>query len=163
MKTIILAGGCFWGVEAYFKQLEGIKDTTVGYIDGMRENPSYEDVCSGSGHAEAVHLTYDPNDISLTSIMNHYLNIVDLTKINRQGPDIGRQYRSGIYNYDDEQKEAFMRVLDHHKKQLNKPIYIDLKPKATFYEAEDNHQDYLDKNPSGYCHVNLTSVRNVKE
>ena len=163
MKTIIIAGGCFWGVEAYFKQLDGIKDTTVGYIDGMSEQPTYEDVCSGSGHAEAVKLTYDPSDVSLTAIMRHYLNIVDLTKINRQGPDIGRQYRSGIYNYDVEQKEAFMRVLDQHKQDINQPIYIDLKPEAVFYEAEAYHQDYLDKNPSGYCHVNLASIHDVKE
>ncbi|MCK5761985.1 MAG: peptide-methionine (S)-S-oxide reductase MsrA, partial [Candidatus Izimaplasma sp.] len=102
MKTIVMAGGCFWGVEAYFKQLGGVTETCAGYINGEGQ-PTYEQVCNYSGHAEAVMITYNEEIVSLKKLLDHFFNIVDPTSINRQGNDIGIQYRTGIYNYPDEQ------------------------------------------------------------
>ena len=162
MKEIIVAGGCFWGVEAYFKLVEGVVDTSVGYIDGRKAHPSYEEVCHGSGHAEAVWIQYDENKVSLESLLAHYFNIVDPTLFNRQGPDIGVQYRSGIYNYDAEQKAVIDRYIESIRKNYKRPIIMDFKTQLPYYLAENYHQDYLDKNKNGYCHVNLSSVKNVK-
>ncbi len=161
-QSIILAGGCFWGVEAYFKLVDGVLDTTVGYIAGHTSNPSYEAVCSGSGHAEAVAIDYDEDTIDLKTLLEHFFNIVDPTLVNRQGPDIGVQYRTGIYNYTDTQKAIIDRYLDQLRATLKKTVYVELKTGEPFYEAESYHQDYLDKNKNGYCHVNLNSVKNVK-
>ncbi|MFH5880793.1 peptide-methionine (S)-S-oxide reductase MsrA [Liberiplasma polymorphum] len=162
MKEIVLAGGCFWGVEAYFKLVNGVVDTRVGYIDGKKENPTYEEVCSGSGHAEAVWVQYDENTTSIKKLLDHYFNIVDPTMFNRQGPDIGVQYRSGIYNYNEAQKEEIDAYIESIKSNYNRPIIIAFKTDLPFYLAETYHQDYLDKNKNGYCHVNLSSVKNVK-
>jgi methionine-S-sulfoxide reductase len=162
MREIVVAGGCFWGVEAYFKLVDGVKDTTVGYIDGKKENPSYENVCAASGHAEAVHIVYDETILPLDKLLDHYFNIVDPTLFNRQGPDIGVQYRSGIYNYTDKQKEVIDAVIERIKPRYKRKIIMDFKTGLPFYPAELYHQDYLDKNKNGYCHVNLGSVKNVK-
>ena len=161
MRTIDLAGGCFWGVEAYFKQLDGVVDTTSGYADGRLPNPTYEMVCNGSGHTEAVRITYDDSVISLDSLLKHYFNIINPTYVNRQGPDVGIQYRSGIYNFsaaDEAVINARIRVVEDAYKR---PIVVEVKPNVSFYEAEDYHQDYLDKNKNGYCHVNLASYKKV--
>ncbi len=162
METIVFAGGCFWGVEAYFKQIEGIVDITVGYIDGHKANPSYEDVCSGSGHAEAIKITYDSEKVALKTLLKHLFNIIDPTLFNRQGPDIGAQYRSGVYNYSDTQKRELDQFIEGVKDDYKKPLQLTFKTDLPFYEAEAYHQDYLDKNPSGYCHVNLDSVKKIK-
>ncbi len=162
METIVFAGGCFWGVEAYFKQINGIEDTLVGYIDGHKANPTYEEVCSGSGHAEAVKLTYDAQKVDLNTLLKHLFNIIDPTLYHRQGPDIGAQYRSGIYNYTQAQKAIIDGFIERVKKDYKKPLQLDFKTNLPFYEAEGYHQDYLDKNPSGYCHVNLNSVNKIK-
>ena len=163
MKTIVFAGGCFWGVEAYFKQIEGVKDTRVGYIAGHGENPTYEEVCEGSGHAEAVEIAYDEDALSLGTLLEHLFNIIDPTRINAQGPDVGVQYRSGVYNYTQKDRHVIDRFLKDKREEYDKPLQIELKSGLPFYEAEAYHQDYLEKNPSGYCHVNLASVKNVKE
>ncbi len=162
-KEIILAGGCFWGVEAYFKLIDGVKETSVGYIDGQKPNPTYEEVCSGSGHAEATRVVYDPDILPFETLLKHFFNIIDPTAINKQGNDIGMQYRTGIYNYDREQKKIIDAFVASVKGQYKKPLQLTFKTDLSFYEAESYHQDYLDKNPNGYCHVNLSSVSDVEE
>ena len=161
MKSIVLAGGCFWGVEAYFKQLEGVSDTEVGYINGPGET-SYKEVCNGSGHAEAVLIHYDENLISLKKILDHFFNIIDPTSINKQGNDVGIQYRTGIYNYLPEQLPFIQNYISVRQKEYTNPIRIEFATNEIFYQAEDYHQDYLEKNKHGYCHVDLTSYKNVK-
>lgn len=161
MREIILAGGCFWGVEAYFKLLTGIQDTDVGYADGAFKNPSYEQVCHGSGHTEAVKLTFDETVISFEKILDHYFNIVDPTLKNRQGPDIGVQYRSGFYNLEADLNDALEAYLEEKQKAYDKPFQIEIKHGVQYDSAEEYHQDYLDKNPSGYCHINLRSYKDV--
>ena len=162
MKKIVLAGGCFWGVEAYYKQIPGVLDTTVGYIDGKKPYPSYEEVCSGSGHAEAVEIVYDDKEIPLEKLIEHLFNIIDPTLMNRQGPDIGVQYRSGIYNYDLHDEKVIEDFLNQQASNYTKPLRVQTLKFSTFFPAETYHQDYLDKNKNGYCHVNLSSFKNVK-
>jgi len=161
MKSIIVAGGCFWGVEAYFKQIDGVVSTEVGYINGNGET-SYEEVCQGSGHAEAVLIRFNDDQLSLKKILDHLFNIIDPTAINKQGPDVGIQYRTGIYNYLDEQLPFIENYLSLRQKEFTRPLAIELKSNLTFYPAEEYHQNYLDKNKNGYCHVDLGSVKNVK-
>ncbi|AIO19032.1 Peptide methionine sulfoxide reductase MsrA/MsrB [Candidatus Izimaplasma bacterium HR1] len=161
MKSIILGGGCFWGVEAYFKQLEGVSTTEVGYINGNGET-SYKEVCAGSGHVEAVLLRYDEEVISIKKILDHFFNIIDPTSINKQGNDVGVQYRTGIYNYQPEQLPFIENYITVRQKEYQKPIRIETVTNLTFYPAEDNHQDYLGKNQNGYCHIDLNSHKNVK-
>jgi methionine-S-sulfoxide reductase len=161
MKSIVFAGGCFWGVEAYFKQLEGVQDTEVGYINGPGET-TYKEVCEGSGHTEAVLLHYDDQIISLKKLLDHLFNIIDPTSINKQGPDRGIQYRTGIYNYLPEQFPFIENYIAVRQKEYKKPIVLEMLDNLTFYPAEDYHQDYLDKNKFGYCHVDLGSYKNVK-
>jgi methionine-S-sulfoxide reductase len=161
MNEIILAGGCFWGVEAYFKQLPGIKDSDVGYADGPFKNPSYEQVCHRSGHVEAVKLWFDETEVSFEKLLDHYFNIVDPTLKNRQGPDIGVQYRSGFYNLTNELKTRLEAYLINKQKAYSKPFKIEIKDQVSYDSAEDYHQDYLDKNPNGYCHISLESIHNV--
>jgi methionine-S-sulfoxide reductase len=161
MKSIVFAGGCFWGVEAYFKQLDGVKDTEVGYIGGAGE-ATYEAVCAGSGHAEAVHIVYDEQTISLNKLLDHLFNIIDPTSINKQGNDRGIQYRTGIYNYTKEDEVFIKNYLGVRQKEYRKPLQLELMTGLTFFKGEDYHQDYLDKHPNGYCHVNLKSYKKVK-
>lgn len=161
MKSIVFAGGCFWGVEAYFKQLDGVKDTEVGYIGGTGE-ATYDAVCSGSGHAEAVHIVYDEDQISLNKLLDHLFNIIDPTSINKQGNDRGIQYRTGIYNFTKEDEIFIKNYLTVRQKEYRKPLQLELDTGLTFYRGEEYHQDYLDKHPSGYCHVNLSSYKKVK-
>ena len=156
MKSIVLAGGCFWGVEAYFQQLKGVTDTSVGYVDGNKKNPTYQEVCNGiATHTEACQVVYDENVISLTSILDHFFRIINPFSINRQGHDVGAQYRSGIYLdqlEDLETIESFMRT--YFKDDLKK-VQTKIKVNKDYDLAELYHQDYLKKNPGGYCHVNL--------
>lgn len=161
MKSIVFAGGCFWGVEAYFKQLEGVKDTKVGYIGGNGQ-PSYEAVCAGNGYAEAVHIVFDEEQISLNKLLDHLFNIIDPTSINKQGNDVGVQYRTGIYNFTKEDEIFIKNYLNVRQKKYRKPLQLELMTGLTFHRAEEYHQDYLDKHPRGYCHVNLSSYKKVK-
>jgi len=160
MKSIVFAGGCFWGVEAYFKQLEGVTDTEVGYINGPNK-VTYQEVCAGSGHTEAVLIKYDEQSISLKKLLDHLFNIIDPTSINKQGNDRGIQYRTGIYNYLPEQKAFITNYLNIRQKEYKKPLQLEVLNNLTFYPAEDYHQDYLEKNQNGYCHINLGSYTNV--
>ncbi|MBN2504114.1 MAG: peptide-methionine (S)-S-oxide reductase MsrA [Bacilli bacterium] len=155
MKKIILAGGCFWGVEAYYKRLAGIVNTVVGYTDGETENPSYEAVCHASGHAEAVYIEYAEEKISLDKVLEHFFRIIDPTQSNRQGNDIGVQYRSGIYVFDQTDYDQALSFIETLQANYSRPIQTKVKFAKPFYPAEDYHQDYLDKNPGGYCHVNM--------
>ncbi len=161
MKSIIFAGGCFWGVEAYFKQLEGVIDTKAGYVNGEGET-NYSLVCDGAGHAEAVYIEYDPERISLKKLLDHLFNIIDPTSINKQGNDVGIQYRSGIYNYHPDELNFIKSYINLRQSEYKKPIVIELQTNLPFYDAEEYHQDYLKKNKHGYCHVDLGSYKNVK-
>jgi methionine-S-sulfoxide reductase len=161
MKSIVFAGGCFWGVEAYFKQIKGVSDTEVGYINGNGET-SYEEVCRGSGHAEAVLVRYDEDIVSLKKLLDHLFNIIDPTSINKQGNDVGVQYRTGIYNYTPDQLPFIHNYLNIRAKEYHKPLQIELATDLTFFVAEDYHQDYLAKNKNGYCHIDLGSYKNVE-
>lgn len=158
-KSIVLAGGCFWGVEGYFRRLPGVLDTEVGYANGRTENPSYEEVCrNNTGHAEAVKILYDVNRISLEELLLHYLRIIDPYSLNRQGNDVGTQYRTGVYYEKDpsEIQRVFQKFLERERaKGVNRPFRVEVLPLENFYSAEEYHQDYLEKNPMGYCHVNL--------
>lgn len=155
-KEIFLAGGCFWGVQEYMTRINGVVDTKVGYANGNKSNPTYEEVCTGTtGHAETTYVKYDENIISLEEILNRFWIIIDPTMLNRQGGDIGNQYRTGIYYLDEIDLATINKSLEEQKPKYDKPIVTEIKPLKTFYEAEEYHQNYLKKNPGGYCHINL--------
>lgn len=154
--TIYLAGGCFWGVEAYLKKFPGVYDTEVGYANGTTENPTYEQVCyNNTGHAETVKVVYDTSQITTDQLLEGFFKVVDPTSFNQQGNDRGSQYRSGIYYVDEADKDAADKAVNTQKEMYKKEIATEVLPLDNFYPAEDYHQDYLDKNPSGYCHINL--------
>lgn len=158
MKEIYLAGGCFWGVDAYLSRLNGVIETEVGYANGTKENPSYEEVCIGiTGHTETTYIKYDANIISLEELLNKFWHIIDPTMLNRQGGDIGNQYRTGIYYTDPEDLKIIKKSLEEEKSKYNKPIVTEIMPLKSYYKAEEYHQDYLKKNPGGYCHIDLNS------
>jgi methionine-R-sulfoxide reductase/methionine-S-sulfoxide reductase len=153
MKTIYLAGGCFWGVQKYLSLIPGVKETTVGYANGEAKKPSYKDVCRGSGHAETVKAVYDEKVLPLTRLLDLYSEIIDPTSVNRQGGDAGIQYRTGIYYEDEIDRPIISGWLTLLGESLAKPAAIELKRLENFYPAEEYHQKYLDKVPGGYCHI----------
>ena len=154
LKEIYLAGGCFWGTEHYFKQIDGVVDTEVGYANGITENPTYKDVCTDkTGFAETVHVIYNPDKVSLKFLLEMYFKAIDPTSINQQGHDTGTQYRTGVYYTDSTDEATISRVFDEEQKHIQGKIAVENLPLKNFYTAEDYHQDYLDKNPDGYCHL----------
>ena len=156
-KTIYIAGGCFWGVEGYYKKLQGVLKTDVGYANGDKENPTYEEVKHHmASHAECLRLDYDDSIISLEKILEHFLRFVDPYSVDRQGEDSGHQYRSGVYYTNDLEKNVIKNYFDNN---LNSNYKIEILPLENFYLAEEYHQDYLDKNPNGYCHVNFNLIK----
>lgn len=160
MREVVLAGGCFWGVEAYFKLVPGIVSTRVGYANGHTENPTYKEVCTGStGHAEACKIVYDERVISLEGILRYFFRIIDPTLLNRQGNDRGTQYRTGIYYEDEEESILIDEYIEGISSKYPAPIVTEVLPLTSFYDAEEYHQDYLTKNPGGYCHIDLTTAR----
>lgn len=160
MKRIVLAGGCFWGVEAYYKRLKGVIKTNVGYANGNISNPTYELLINKvATHAEAVEIYYDEKVISLEKILEHLFRFIDPTSLNQQGGDIGIQYRTGVYYQTEEDKIIIQEFIDERQKQYHKLICVEVLKEDNFYLAEDYHQDYLDKNPYGYCHVNLNLIK----
>jgi len=159
MKKIIIAGGCFWGVEHYYKRLKGVINTEVGYTDGEKMNPAYEEVCADSGHVEAVYIEYNEEQISLEKICEHFFRIVDPTQWNRQGHDLGKQYRNGFFYFDEKDQSKIEKYLEKIKNRYHKPLQTFVLNARPFYNAETYHQDYLDKNPSGYCHVNMSLAK----
>ncbi|WP_394011264.1 peptide-methionine (S)-S-oxide reductase MsrA [Anaerococcus cruorum] len=154
IKEIYLAGGCFWGVEAYFKEIEGVVDTEVGYANGKTEQTTYEEV-PVTDHAETVHIKYDDEVISLEKLLEYLYYIIDPFSIDKQGNDRGRQYRTGIYSINVEDLEKAREFLDKKQVGEDKEIQVEVEELKNFIIAEDYHQDYLDKNPTGYCHINL--------
>lgn len=156
MKKIVFAGGCFWGIEAYFKRIDGVVATEVGYANGNVENPDYKMVCrGGTGFAEACMLEYDESRLSLEALLDAFWKVIDPTVVDRQGPDIGSQYRTGIYYLDAEDLDTILKSRDLEQKKYSEKIVTEIQPLRNFYEAEEYHQDYLDKNPGGYCHIKL--------
>lgn len=158
-KEIYLAGGCFWGTEKYLKQIKGVLKTEVGYANGNTLKPSYEDVCyNDTGHAETVKVVYNSNEINLTEILDFFYLSIDPISINRQGMDIGVQYRTGIYYVEKEDESSIKNSIEQLQKQYNEKIAIEVKPLENYWKAEEYHQDYLDKNPKGYCHINFKKI-----
>lgn len=157
MKTIYLAGGCFWGLQKFFDQFDGVISTEVGYANGpdgaAGRTPSYEDVCHNSGHAETVRIDYDENALSLPQLLNYYFMVIDPTSVNRQGNDRGIQYRTGIYYTEASQLREIRPVYEAEEKKAGQPLAVELAPIKNFYSAEEYHQKYLEKNPGGYCHI----------
>ncbi|MFL8970007.1 bifunctional peptide-methionine (S)-S-oxide reductase MsrA/peptide-methionine (R)-S-oxide reductase MsrB [Helcococcus kunzii] len=157
LKTIYLAGGCFWGIEAYMEKIYGVADAISGYANGNIENPSYEDVSyKNTGHAETVKIDYDPEKVSLENLLDYYLRVVDPTSLNKQGNDRGTQYRSGVYFVDENDKKIIENRLKEEQKKYDKNIVVEVEKLNNFYQAEEYHQDYLKKNPGGYCHIDLS-------
>lgn len=153
MKTIYLAGGCFWGVQKFFDQFEGVISTEAGYANGPEKAPSYEEVCRSSGHAETVKIVYDEARITLTKLLEYYFMVIDPLSVNKQGNDIGIQYRTGIYYTEDSQLPEIQSVYHAEEEKAGTKLAVELEPLANFFPAEDYHQDYLEKNPGGYCHI----------
>ena len=153
MQTIYLAGGCFWGVQKYFDQFDGVLATEVGYANGPEEAPSYRDVCNSSGHAETVKVDYDPEVISLTELLGYYFMVIDPLSVNKQGNDRGIQYRTGIYYTDESQLPEIKAVYKEQEEKAGAKLAVEMEPLKNFYTAEEYHQKYLDKNPGGYCHI----------
>lgn len=153
-EKAIFAGGCFWGVEHLLKTLPGVLETTVGYTGGNFENPSYEDVCQGNtGHAEAVEVSYDPSLIDFETLAKFFLEIHDPSQYHRQGPDVGEQYRSAIFYFDEKQKESAVK-LKRILESTGMRVTTEIAPANKFYPAEDYHQDYYDKTGRvPYCHI----------
>lgn len=159
LRDIWLAGGCFWGVEAYLARVPGVAEATVGYANGLTENPTYSEVSyKNSGHAEAVHIRYDPERISLDELLAQFFLIIDPTSVNRQGNDVGSQYRSGIYYQDEADLTVIQAVISREQKNYDKPIAVEVEPLVHYYLAEEYHQDYLEKNPGGYCHISFDTL-----
>jgi peptide methionine sulfoxide reductase msrA/msrB len=164
MREIFCAGGCFWGTQHYLKQINGVVNTEVGYANGNTSKPTYEQVYTDlTGHAECVLVEYDPDIISLKKLVELYFQSIDPTSLNKQGEDVGTRYRTGIYYTDDEDfpivKAVFDRVAATHKE----PLAVEIGPLEYFYSAEEYHQDYLDKNPEGYCHIPFELMKMARE
>ncbi|MDR2075404.1 MAG: peptide-methionine (R)-S-oxide reductase MsrB [Desulfovibrio sp.] len=162
LRDVYFAGGCFWGVEEYFSRIPGVVDVTAGYANGTTENPSYEQVCSGkTGHAEAVHIIYDPQMVSLKILAEQFFKIIDPVSVNRQGNDRGIQYRTGMYYVRSEDRAILESVMDKARKDYAGPLAVELLPLEQYFSAEEYHQDYLKKNPGGYCHISFDSLKDL--
>lgn len=157
MAEIYLAGGCFWGLEEYFSRIEGVEETTVGYANGQVESTNYQ-LIHQTDHAETVHLIYDEKRISLREILLYYFRVIDPLSVNKQGNDVGRQYRTGVYYTNQADKAVIEQVFAEQEKQLGQKIAVELEPLRHYVLAEDYHQDYLKKNPGGYCHINVNDA-----
>ena len=155
MKTIYLAGGCFWGLQKFMDQFDGIEETEVGYANGPadRAEPSYEDVCSDSGHAETVKVVFNEEKMPLANLLKRYFMVIDPLAVNRQGHDVGIQYRTGIYYTDEEMQPEISAYCSNVSSELGRPLAVEVMPLVNYYPAEEYHQKYLDKNPHGYCHI----------
>lgn len=156
MKSIILAGGCFWGVEEFMSRIDGVTETEVAYVNGRTKNPSYEEICNGNTYfAEACKVTYDENILSLEKLLQKFFSIINPTSLNKQGNDVGSQYRTGIYYEDPNDLKVIEKVILKEREKYEKKIVTEVKPLENYYKAETYHQKYLKKNPNGYCHIKL--------
>ena len=154
IKEIYLAGGCFWGTQHFLKQINGVVSTSVGYANGTVPNPTYNEVYTDkTGHVETVRVCYDSDVVSLEMILDLYFQTIDPTSLDQQGPDIGTRYRTGIYYTDADDVDVIENVTKRIALQYIQPIVVEIERLECFYLAEDYHQDYLDKNPGGYCHI----------
>lgn len=154
MKEIYLAGGCFWGTEHFLKQIAGVEATQVGYANGNIAHPTYQQVCTGTtGFAETVKVEYSPDIADLPFLIELYFKTIDPTSLNRQGNDQGSQYRTGIYYTDTTDLPVIREIVNRLAVNYTRPLEVEIEPLKNFYPAEDDHQDYLDKNPGGYCHI----------
>lgn len=166
-KDIFLAGGCFWGTEHYFKQIEGVINTEVGFANGQTAVPTYEEVYTDTtGHAETVRVEYDDTIVDLEFLLQMFFKAIDPTSLNKQGHDEGTRYRTGVYYTSEEDLPIIKKVFAEQQKELNQPIAVEVEPLDCFYPAEEYHQDYLDRNPDGYCHLPLelfAFARNAKK
>ena len=154
MKEIYFAGGCFWGTEHYFKQVRGVVATEVGYANGDTTAPTYEEVYTDTtGHAETVHISYNPDEVSLELLIDLFFRSIDPTSLNRQGNDCGTRYRTGIYYTAEEDIDTIRDMYNGMERIIGEPLAVEVAPLRSFYSAEEYHQDYLDKNPTGYCHI----------
>ena len=149
MKTIYLAGGCFWGMQKFLDQFDGVLETEVGYANGPDTPPSYEDVCASVGHAETVRVVYDEDRLPLEKLLEFYFLVIDPLSVNRQGEDSGVQYRTGVYYTEEAQLPAIRSVFDRERAKAGAPLAVEMEPLRNFFPAEDYHQKYLDKNPGG--------------
>lgn len=162
MKTedALFAAGCFWGVQFYFDQVPGVVGTIVGYTGGHTSNPTYEEVCTHTtGHAEAVKITFDPSKVTYEVLLKHFFRMHDPSQLNRQGPDIGDQYRSAVFYYDDLQKKLAEKIRDQAQKRLAKPIVTEISKADEFYEAEPYHQKFSERTGVGMCHIPYAPVQ----
>ncbi len=156
IKSIYFAGGCFWGTEHFFKQIEGVTFTETGYANGSTPDPTYRQVYTDTtGYAETVHVEYDNDVIDLEFLVRMFFKAIDPTSLNRQGEDVGTRYRTGIYYTDAEELLCIKKIYDEIGRQYERPLVVELEPLKNFYRAEDYHQDYLENNPDGYCHLPL--------
>jgi len=154
MEKATFAAGCFWGVEASFRELPGVQDAIVGYTGGDMANPTYRDVCTDrTGHAEAIEVTFDPTKISYEKLLEHFWKMHDPTTLNRQGPDVGTQYRSAIFFHSPEQEKTARASKEHWQQRSSRPIVTEVVPASTFYKAEDYNQRYLEKRGLKACHI----------
>ncbi len=153
MKTIYLAGGCFWGTQKFFDQFDGVIRTEVGYANGPDSEPTYQDVCKSSGHAETVLIEFDEDRMSLAGLLRYYFMVIDPVSVNRQGHDVGIQYRTGIYYTDPDMLPVIREICDEEAEKIGAPLAVEVEPLVNFFPAEEYHQKYLDKNTGGYCHI----------
>ena len=161
MKTqkAIFAAGCFWGVQYYFDQVPGIIKTTVGYTGGHTTNPTYDDVCTHqTAHAEAVEIEFNPDEVSYETLVRQFFRMHDPTQLNRQGPDVGDNYRSAIYYFDQVQRKEAIQVRNQVQKRLDKPVVTQIEPAGPFYDAEPYHQKFTERTGMGMCHVPYAPV-----
>ena len=157
IKDIYLAGGCFWGMERYFKQITGVEATEVGFANGRTENPTYQEVYTdATGYAETVRVSYNPEVVSLGFLLQLFFKAIDPTSLNKQGSDEGTRYRTGIYFTDIEDLPIIEKAYQQEQRRYQQPLAVEKKPLENFYAAEEYHQGYLDKNPTGYCHLPLS-------
>ncbi|SMC91192.1 peptide-methionine (R)-S-oxide reductase MsrB [Papillibacter cinnamivorans] len=163
MAEIYLAGGCFWGMEKYLSSIRGVTETEVGYANGKTARPTYEQVCrENTGHAETVHVKYNPDILKLPFLLELYYEAIDPTSVNRQGGDRGEQYRTGIYYTDPADRAVIDRSIESLRGRVSGPVAIEVRLLESFYPAEGYHQKYLDKNPGGYCHIGEKAMRRAE-
>ena len=157
---IYLAGGCFWGTEKYLAQIHGVLETTVGYANGRTERPSYEQVKhENTGHAETVRVVFDDEALPLATLLSLFYLAIDPTSVDRQGGDVGHQYRTGVYYVSEADAPEIRASLDRLSARVGQPVALECEPLYQFFDAEEYHQRYLDKNPAGYCHLPLAQLR----
>ena len=165
IKEIYLAGGCFWGTQKFFDQFAGVLETEVGYANGPTANPSYQEVCASSGHAETVKIVYDNDFISLSKLLEYYFMTIDPLSYHRQGMDMGVQYRTGIYYTDEADLPELKAFYAGEQAKYRQKLEVELLPLENFWPAEEYHQKYLDNNPGGYCPIprSLLKLHNTGE